>query len=87
MATVMDNVVRVKRGKLYSCDQAGELLGISTQLVRLWIRMRLLHAEKVGRTYVIYGEQLALVTKRYYEDYYSDAPTGRNGSINRIELE
>ncbi len=86
MAMTMD-VVKVKRGKLYSCDEAGKALGIATQLVRLWIRMRLLHAERVGRTYVIYGEQLALTSKRYYEDYYTDAPCGRNSSVNHIELE
>jgi len=86
MAMVMD-AVKVKRGKLYSCDEAAGLMGISSQQVRLWIRMRLLHAEKIGKTYVIRAEQLALASERFHRDYFVDAPTGRNGSINRIELE
>lgn len=85
MAVIMD-VVKVKRGKLLSCDEAGELMGISGHQVRLWIRMRLMHAERVGRTYVILSDQLALVSERFHKGYYVDAPAGRNGSINRIEL-
>jgi excisionase family DNA binding protein len=85
MAMTM-NVARVKRGRLLSCDEAAELMGISSQQVRLWIRMGLLHAERVSKVYVIHSEQLALASERFHRDYFVDAPVGRNGSINHIEL-
>ena len=86
--TTTTGVTKVKRGKLLSADEAGALLGISGQQLRLWIRMKLLHADCVGRSYIIQSEQLALTSKRYHDGYFTDAPCGRDGgSINRIELE
>jgi excisionase family DNA binding protein len=87
MAVAMNEIVKVRRGKLLSCDEAAELMGISGHQVRLYIRMRLMHAERVGRAYVIRSEQLALVSERFHQGFYTDAPAGRNGSINHIELE
>ncbi len=80
-------IVKVRRGKLLSCDEAGELLGISTNQIRLWVRMRLLHAEKLGHVYVIQAEQLALASERFHRNLLDDVPLGRSGLINKVELE
>ncbi len=87
MATMMETVKKVKRGTLYSADEAGAVLGISGQLVRLWVRMGLMFADKVGKAYIIRAEQLALVSERYHNNYYVDAPVGRDGTLHRVVLE
>ena len=86
MAMIMDSV-QAKRGQLLSVEDASKLLGISDQCVRLAIRMRLIHAERVGRTYAIRSEQLALVSERYHNNFYVDFPTGKRGTLNRVVLE
>jgi hypothetical protein len=87
MAMIMSDTIKVQRGKLLSCEEAGAAMGISANQVRLWVRMKLLYAVRVGRTYAIQSEQLALVSERFHNNFYTDAPVGRSGTINRIELE
>jgi hypothetical protein len=79
--------VKVQRWKLYSVDEASQIMGISDQCLRLWIRMKLIHAEKIGHVYVLQGEQLALGSKRYHDNYYADVPVGRTGRVNFVEIE
>ncbi len=86
MTMTMD-VVRVHRGQIYDAAEAGRLLGLPSSLVRQWIRMRLLHAVKVGQTYAVKAEDLAEASRRFHAGYFADVPRPRDGTpISVVEL-
>jgi hypothetical protein len=80
------NVVQVQRGRLLSVNEAGAILGLPSGHLRLWLRMGLLYAQKIGKTYVVRSEDLAEASRRYHNDCFVDAPHPREGSLNLVVL-
>lgn len=79
--------VQVHRGELFDATDAGRVLGVPGAQLRLWIRMGLLHAKKVGNTYAIRAEDLAYASQRYHQGMFADVPRSRDGGeINFVEL-
>ncbi len=79
--------VQVHRGELFDATDAGRILGVPGAQLRLWIRMGLLRAKKVGNTYVVRAEDLAYASQRYYDGFFVDVPRSRDGAeINYVEL-
>ena len=47
-----------------SIQEAAEIFGVSRQTIWLWIQLKKLKAEKVGKTYVIADKEIARVKER-----------------------